>query len=108
VLREFPPDVRANLGNDLHRLEDGLEPLDFGSMGAVLPHIYELRDQDAERWYRVLYIRLEGLINVLHCFTKTTNQTSQRDINTAKTRLTLVKQRIAEQRKKEKHEQRKR
>lgn len=107
VIRGFPSEVRENLGNDLNRLEDGLEPLDFDSMGAVLPGVYELRDRDADCWYRVLYIVLEELIYVLHCFTKTTNQTSQTDITTAKNRLTLVKQRIAERRKRQKYEQRK-
>jgi hypothetical protein len=56
AIREFSPDVRANLGNDLHRPEDGLEPLDSGSMGATLPHVHEIRNQDTERWCRVLYI----------------------------------------------------
>jgi phage-related protein len=61
VLREFSPDIRANLGNDLHRPEDGLEPLDSGSMGATLPHVHKIRNQDTERWCRVLYIRLRRL-----------------------------------------------
>jgi phage-related protein len=69
VIRGFPATVRANLGNDLQRLDLGETPLDCGSMGKVLPGVYELRDRDAESWYRVLYIALEGLIFVLHSFT---------------------------------------
>jgi hypothetical protein len=40
VLREFSPHVRANLGNDLHRPEDGLEALASGSMAeqAIAAH----------------------------------------------------------------------
>jgi phage-related protein len=68
-------------------------------MGKVLPGVYELRDRDAEKWYRVLCIALEGLIFVLHSFTKKTNQTPQRDIETAKMRLTVLRQRLAALRK---------
>lgn len=103
VIQGFPGDVRFNLGGDLQRLDDGDEPLDFAPMGAVLPGVYELRDRDAERWYRVFYVRLESLIIVLHCFTKTTNQTEQRDIETARLRLVNLKRAIAEQKRREKH-----
>jgi len=73
-------------------------------MGAVLPGVFELRDRDSERWYRVLYIPLEGLIYVLHCFTKKTNQTPQKDIETAGKRLQRLRQEIAKRKKEAKHE----
>jgi phage-related protein len=50
-----------------------------------------------------LYIQLEGIIYVLHCFTKTTDQTEHRDIETAKLRLIAVKQAIEERKRREKH-----
>ncbi len=102
VIREFPEDARFNLGGDLQRLDDGGEPLDFAPRGVVLPGVYELRDRDAERWYRVLYIQLKGLIYVLHCFTKTTDQTEHKNIETARLRLIAVKQAIAERKRREK------
>jgi phage-related protein len=104
VIRGFSEEVRQNIGNDLQRLEEGEEPLDFASMGAVLPGVFELRDRDAEHWYRVFYIPLEGLIYVLHCFTKTSNQTPQREIETAGKRLQLLKQEIAKRKKEARHE----
>ncbi len=73
-------------------------------MGAVLPGVFELRDRDIDHWYRVLYIRLQGLIYVLHCFTKTTNRTAQEDIEIAGERLQLVRQEIARQKKEGQHE----
>ncbi len=73
-------------------------------MGAVLPGVFELRDRDSEHWYRVLYIPLEGLIYVLHCFTKTTNQTSQKEIETAGKRLQLVRRETAKRKNEAKHE----
>jgi phage-related protein len=103
VIRGWPPDVRFNIGGDLDRLENQLEPLDFGSMGKALPGTYELRDRDATRWYRVLYVHLGGLIYVLHCFTKTTNQTAQSDINIARNRLKALNEEISDRRKEAKH-----
>ena len=104
VIRGFSKEARQNLGNDLQRLDEGEEPLDFAPMGAVLPGVLELRDRDSERWYRVLYITLDGLIYVLHCFTKKTNQTPQKDIETARKRLQLLKLGVARRKKEAKHE----
>lgn len=42
---------------------------------------------------------LEGLIYVLHCFTKTTNQTAQSDIKTARDKLRALNLEIAERKK---------
>jgi phage-related protein len=98
VIRQWPEGVRFNIGGDLQRLDDRQEPLDFDSMGKALPGVYELRDRDANCWYRLLYIHLEGLIYVLHCFTKTTNQTAHSDINIARDRLKIVDSTITEQR----------
>jgi phage-related protein len=69
----------------LQRLEDGEEPLDFAPMGGVLRGVFELRDRDSEHWYGVFYIPLEGLIYVLHCFTKKNQpNTVERDCNRRK------------------------
>jgi phage-related protein len=64
-------------------------------MAPVLPRVFELRDEDKDWWYRVLYVKLEGVVYVLHCFTKKTNETPQKEINTARGRLTALKQRLA-------------
>lgn len=104
MIRSFSRDARQNLGNDLQRLDEGEEPLDFASMRAVLPGVFELRDRDSEHWYRVFYIPLDGLIYVLHCFTKKTNQTPHKEIETAGKRLHLLRQEIARRKKEAKHE----
>ena len=56
IIRGFSKEARQNLGNDLQRLDEGEEPLDFAPMGGVLPGVFELRDRDSEHWYRVLYV----------------------------------------------------
>ena len=99
VIKSFPEDVREDLGADLWRVQNGEKPLDSGPMAPVLPGVFELRDQDKAGWYRVLYVKLEGVVYVLHCFTKKTNETPQKDINTARGRLSALKLRLAVQKK---------
>jgi phage-related protein len=74
-----------------------LQPLDSKPMGAVLPGCFELRDSDKDFWYRVIYTQIEGVIYVLHCFTKKTSKTPQNDINRAGKRLKDLKQRLAKE-----------
>lgn len=95
VLRSFPDAVKQNIGGDLSRLESGEPPLDSKPMGSALPGVSELRDQYGRAWYRLLYIPRGGLIFVLHCFQKKTNQTEQKDIETARERLKVVNETIA-------------
>jgi phage-related protein len=99
VIREFPAEVRENLGADLRRLQNGERPLDFGSMAPALPGVFELRDQDRATWYRLLYVRIGGVVYVLHGFTKKTNQTAKGDIEVGRKRLSDLKARLAKQKK---------
>jgi phage-related protein len=99
AIRDFPKDVRENLGGDLRRLQKGERPLDSGSMAPVLPGVFELRDQDRDTWYRVFYVKLGGLVYVLHCFTKKTNQTSRGDIEIGRRRLSDLKATLAKHKK---------
>jgi phage-related protein len=62
VIRAWPSDIRFHIGGDLQHLDDLQQPLDFDSMGNALSGVYQLRDRDANRWYRVLYVHLEGLV----------------------------------------------
>ena len=50
-----------------------------------------------ETWYRALYVKLGGVVYVLHCFTKKTNQTAKGDIEIARKRLSDLKARLAKQ-----------
>ena len=99
AIREFPADVRENLGADLWRLQNGERPLDSGSMAPALPGVFELRDADKDTWYRVLCVKLGGVVYVLHCFTKKTNQTPKGDIEIGRKRLSELKQRLSKQKK---------
>jgi phage-related protein len=50
-------------------------------------------------WYRAIYLsKVDDTIYVLHCFEKESRKTDRRDIEVARQRLKLVRQRLQEQR----------
>jgi len=99
IIRKFPDDVREDLGGDLRRLQKGERALDSGPMAPALPGVFELRAEDKDLWYRVFYYMRDGVIYVLHCFTKKTNTTPQRDIEMGRRRLTELKDELAKTKK---------
>jgi phage-related protein len=90
ALRNFPDEVKSDLGYALYRVQLGQTPPDRKAVQAVGPGVYELREADARAWYRVLYTRRTKVIQVLHCFEKRTNAIEQKDIETARARLQRV------------------
>jgi phage-related protein len=65
---------------------------------------FELRDQDVRSWYRVIYLsRINDVIYVLHCFEKKSREMPRRDFERARQRFKLVKARLAEEKRNEKH-----
>jgi phage-related protein len=68
-------------------------------MGSIGPGVYELKEADERAWYRAIYLSKVGnTIYVLHCFEKESRKTDRRDIEVARLRLKLVRQRLQEQR----------
>lgn len=90
TLQGFPDGVKSDLGYALYQLQLGQTPPDRKAVQAVGPGVYELREGDARAWYRVLYVRRERVIQVLHCFEKRSNAIEQKDIETARARLRRV------------------
>ena len=75
-------------------------------MPSIAPGVFELKDGDADKWYRMVYLaRIKDTIYVLHCFTKNTGKTERRDLTTAEKRWKQVKQRLREEQKNEKQSQ---
>lgn len=95
IIRSFPKQVRENFGGELQRVQNNEHPLDSSPMAPVLRGVFELRDEDKDFWYRVLYFKTEGVVHVLHCFKKKTNKTSQNDVKIARDRLRDLKARLA-------------
>ena len=67
-------------------------------MRAVGPGVREIRVSVPDGAYRVLYVTNIGdAPYVLHAFKKTTQQTEQRDIDLAKSRLNDLKERLRQE-----------
>jgi phage-related protein len=85
---QFPEDARRESGYQLRRLQEGKAPEDFKPMPAIGKGVEEIRIWDGAGTYRVVYIaRLQDAVYVLHAFQKKTQQTSKRDIETARRRF---------------------
>jgi phage-related protein len=103
ILKSFPETVVQNLGFELWQLQQGEMPRDYRPLPSVGSGVYELRDQDKRGWYRVVYLsRIDDVIYVLHCFEKKTREMPRKDFQKSKQRLTAVRARLAEGKKREK------
>jgi phage-related protein len=100
VLSGFPDEVKRALGFSLRQLQIGREPTSqTRNMSSIGPGIYELKEADERAWYRAIYLsKVDSIVYVLHCFEKKTRKTDRRDIEVARKRLKLVRQRLQEQR----------
>ncbi|HEY2707612.1 MAG TPA: type II toxin-antitoxin system RelE/ParE family toxin [Caulobacteraceae bacterium] len=90
-VRRFPEDVRRTIGHELRDVQFGEEPSDWKPMPSVGSCVREIRVRDPSGAFRVIYVaNLEAAIYVLHAFQKKTQQTPQRDIDLARSRLKAV------------------
>jgi phage-related protein len=104
VLSGFPDEIKRALGFSLRQLQIGREPTSqTRSMSSIGSGVYELKEADERAWYRAIYLSKVGsTIYVLHCFEKESRKTDRRDVEAARQRFKLVRQRLQEQRADEK------
>jgi phage-related protein len=104
VLRAWPKPIREDIGVALGEMQEGRPAtLPVRPMPSIAGGVFELKDADKSKWYRVIYMaRYEDTIYVLHCFTKDTARTEKSDLATAEARWKLVQRRLREERKDEK------
>ena len=107
VLREWPKPIREDVGAALDEMQEGRPAtLPVRRMPSIASGVFELKDSDKSKWYRVIYMaRREDVIYVLHCFTKDSAKTEKNDLATAKARWKEVQRRLREGRKDEKKKQ---
>jgi phage-related protein len=75
-------------------------------MPSIAPSVFELKDSDESKWYRMIYLaRVKETIFVLHCFEKDTAKTEKKDLRTAEQRWKFVQQRLREEQRDEKQQQ---
>ena len=108
VLRAWPKAIRNDFGTSLDAMQEGKTPrLPIRPMPAIAAGVFELKDDDENRWYRLVYLaRVKETIYVLHCFEKDTAKTEKRDLAIAEKRWKHIQERLREVRRNEKHAQR--
>jgi phage-related protein len=90
-LRAFPDDARRDAGYILGKVQRGEDPPDWKPMAAIGRGVREIRVHEDSGEFRVIYLasRPEG-IYVLHCFSKKTQRTQQRDVDLASRRFRAI------------------
>ena len=87
-LQDFPDQARSVAGYQLREVQKGLDPDDWKPMKTVGPGVREIRIREASGAFRVIYLATMGdSVVVLHAFQKKTQQTPQKDIDLAASRL---------------------
>jgi phage-related protein len=90
-LRRFPDDARRQAGQQLDRIQRGLEPVDWKPMSTIGRSVREIRIQGADGAFRVVYIaNFASAVYVLHCFQKRSQRTSKLDLDLASRRFKLL------------------
>jgi phage-related protein len=83
--------IKSPERNELHRVQNGLEPENWKPFQEVGSGVKEIRIYDQDGAFRVMYVaKFSEKIYVLHAFQKKTQKTNQNDINIAKTRYKAI------------------
>lgn len=84
VVRAFPQAARREVGFQIERLQNGLEPDSWKPMKTIGKGVRELRVRQSNGAYRVIYLATRAdVIYVLHAFEKKTQATQQRELELA-------------------------
>lgn len=87
-LKDFPDQARSLAGYQLREVQQGLDPADRKPLKTIGPSVREIRIREAAGAFRVIYPAGFGdSVVVLHGFQKKTQQTPQKDIDLAGSRL---------------------
>src|SRR5258707_6262072 len=87
-IRGFPAGARNDAGQQIFRVQLGLEPKDWKPLSVVGPGVREIRIRDERGAYRVVYIStIEDAVYVLHAFQQKTQATPNLDLALAARRL---------------------
>lgn len=90
-VRDFPEDVKKDLGRELVRVQEGRDPVDWKPMPTIGKGVREIRVSDRAGQFRLVYVtNIGNAVYVLHAFQKKTQKTPQRDIDLAAVRLKQI------------------
>ena len=90
-VRDFPENVKKDLGRELVRVQEGRDPVDWKPMPTIGKGVREIRVSDRAGQFRLVYVtNIGNAVYVLHAFQKKTQKTPQRDIDLAAVRLKQI------------------
>lgn len=90
-LRAFPKSPRQDMGRQVNRIQQGLEPLDWKPVKSVGQGVREIRIRDEGNNYRCMYVaNLGKSVYVLHVFMKKSQKILSKDIEIARSRFKEV------------------
>lgn len=91
-VREFPDNIKRELGFDLDLVQQGLLPRDFKAMQNLGSGVMEIRVRDVSGAFRLVYVaKFANAIYCLHSFQKKTQKTAPKDLEIIKARYAAVK-----------------
>ncbi|MCL2830874.1 MAG: type II toxin-antitoxin system RelE/ParE family toxin [Betaproteobacteria bacterium] len=89
-LRDFPENARYEIGKQLLRVQEGLDPLDWKPMKTVGAGVREVIVRTGGQ-FRVFYLaNIGNAVYVLHAFQKKTQKTSPKDIALGRERFKQI------------------
>jgi phage-related protein len=90
-IKDFPLDVRREVGAELRRVQQGVEPNNWKPMKTVGPACREIRVRDESGAYRIIYVLLDASgVYVLNAFQKKSQKTPTPEIELASRRLKQI------------------
>lgn len=91
LLNELPTDIKESFSFAIERLERGSTNRDTKSLSAISKGVMEVRRQNSDGWYRMVYLVTDAHVNVLHFFKKKTNKTPQKAVEMILKNVKLAK-----------------
>lgn len=90
-LKEFPEEVKDEIGYALHQVQSGDVPLKAKQLKGLRPAVMEIVSNYDTNSYRSVYtVKIGHSVYVLHCFQKK----SKTGIKTPKNDIDIIKQRL--------------
>ncbi|MFI5235982.1 MAG: type II toxin-antitoxin system RelE/ParE family toxin [Gemmatimonadales bacterium] len=86
-IRAFPDDARRLLGQELRRLQLGLDPIHWRPMQTVGTGVREIRVRTGRAYRLIYWTEDREAMHVLHVFEKRSPKTSGLDLELARARL---------------------
>lgn len=83
AVRGFPLSVKRNVGYQLHRIQCGLDPVDWKPMQQIGTGVKELRVRDNGQFRVIFFAVFNSSVHVLHAFQKKTRRTRLLDMRIA-------------------------